>query len=345
MLHAGLDLARSSLMVTLLDESGERVDYFSVCPDGAGLGGLVDRVGGSVSVRGVVESMNGARFVYDFLTDAGWMMVMADALQVKRIAPLAAKTDRIDSGVLAELSRLDLVPGVWIPSMEVRQARERARFRILLVHERTALKNRIHSTLIAHGRPCPVSDLFGRQGRRLLAGLGLESPWSETVATCLELIDDYDAKIGNAETELRRLGVSHPSVPLLKTIPGVGDILGYTIAAEIGDITRFASAKHLVGYTGLCPRVYQSGTKDRRGPLARNGPKYLRWALIEAAVHSARYQPYSTRYQKTRKRFGPNRGTQIARVEVARHLAEAIWWMLTRGEEFNPRGPAHTLAA
>jgi transposase len=81
----------------------------------------------------------------------------------------------------------------------------------------------------------------------------------------------------------------HRYVPLLMTTPGVGWVLGYTIAAEIGDITRFASPTKLAGYTGLCPRVYQSGGKDHRGPLAKNGPKYLRWALIEAAVHAARH--------------------------------------------------------
>ena len=71
------------------------------------------------------------------------------------------------------------------------------------------------------------------------------------------------------------------------TAPGIGWVLGYTIAAEIGDISRFASPAKLAGYTGLCPRVYQSGGKDHRGPLAKNGPKYLRWALIEAAIHAA----------------------------------------------------------
>jgi transposase len=56
------------------------------------------------------------------------------------------------------------------------------------------------------------------------------------------------------------------------TAPGIAWVLGYTIAAEVGDITRFPSPKKLCGYTGLCPRVYQSGSRDQRGPLANNGP-------------------------------------------------------------------------
>ena len=89
------------------------------------------------------------------------------------------------------------------------------------------------------------------------------------------------------QRELARLGADHPYIPLLLTVPGVGPLLAYTIASEIGDIARFASPKKLTGFSGLCPIVRQSGSTDRRGPLAKNGPKYLRWALIEAATHAA----------------------------------------------------------
>ena len=82
-------------------------------------------------------------------------------------------------------------------------------------------------------------------------------------------------QVTNRERALRQTGADHHYVPLLMTTPGVGWVLGYTIAAEIGDIERFPSPTKLAGYTGLCPRVYQSGGKDHRGPLAKNGPKYL----------------------------------------------------------------------
>jgi len=120
------------------------------------------------------------------------------------------------------------------------------------------------------------------------------------------------------------------------TAPGIGWVLGYTIAAEIGDITRFSLPKKLVAYTGLCPRVYQSGAKDHRGSLTKNGPKYLRWALIEAATHAARHPAYRDHYERTAKRLGRQRGKKVARVEVARKLAEAIFYMLKKGEPFAP---------
>jgi len=122
--------------------------------------------------------MNGARFVHDQLELLGWDVVIADALKVKGLAPLAAKTDRIDAWVLAELGRRDLVPAIWLPDPANRAERERARFRLHLVRHRTALKNRIHATLIAFGHPVPVSDLFGAKGRGLLAGRAIPEPWA-----------------------------------------------------------------------------------------------------------------------------------------------------------------------
>jgi len=134
-------------------------------------------------------------------------------------------------------------------------------------------------------------------------------------------------------------------VPLLMSVPGIAWVLGYTIASEIGDIQRFASPKKLCGYSGLCPRVYQSGAKDRRGQLTHAGPKYLRWALMEAAVHACRHPVYGERYERNKRRLGKQRGAKVAQVDLARRLAHAIWHMLSRKEKFAPRGAAFRLAA
>jgi len=201
-----------------------------------------------------------------------WEVEIADALKVKGLAPLACKTDRIHAWVLAELARRDLVPAIWLPDPEVRAERERARWRLHLVRHRSSLKQRVHAVLLAHGKPCPVSDLFGVPGRNLLARLALPEPWAGHLQASLRLIDELDREIDDCEAELRRLGADHRYVPLLLSVPGIGWVLAYTIAAEIGDINRFASPLKLSGYTGLCPRVYQSGESDRRGPLAKQGP-------------------------------------------------------------------------
>ena len=218
------------------------------------MGHLVEHLARSGhQVRAVIESMNGARFVHDTLEFAGWEVAIADAVKVKGLAPLACKTDRIDAWVLAELSRRDLVPEIWLPSAGVRAERERARWRLHLVRHRVALKNRVHSTLIAFGKPCPVADLFGVGGRQLLARLELPEPWAGNLAAALTLIDDLDTQIDACEADLRRLGADHPYVPLLMSAPGIGWVLAYTIASEIGDIARFPCPNKRVATPGCAP--------------------------------------------------------------------------------------------
>ena len=117
---------------------------------------------------------------------------------------------------------------------------------------------------------------------------------------------------------------------MLLTAPGIGWVLAFTIAAEIGDINRFATPKKLCGYTGLCPRVHQSGDKDRRGPLTKQGPKYLRWAMLEATMHALQHPVYRQRYQRNKRRLGKQRGAKVAQIDIARKLTEALWHMLTR---------------
>ena len=101
-------------------------------------------------------------------------------------------------------------------------------------------------------------------------------------------------------------------------MPGIGWVLAFTIAAEIGEIERFPSPKKLSGYTGLCPRVNQSGEKDRRGPLTKHGPNYLRWAMLEATMHALRHPAYAERYQRNKSRLGSQRGAKVAQIDIAR---------------------------
>src|SRR3954470_17889697 len=195
MLHAGLDLSRKKLDVCLLSDDGEHLDQLAVPPDIDSLRTLARRI---EEVHGepicaVIESMTGARIVHDTLEQEGWDVEIADAQKVKGLAPLACKTDKIDSKVLAVLSQGDLVPAIWLPDPRVREERELARFRLHLVKHKSALKNRIHSTLINFGRPCPVTDLFGAEGRRLLARLEVPEPLRGNITATLVLIGDLEA--------------------------------------------------------------------------------------------------------------------------------------------------------
>ena len=165
-------------------------------------------------VTAAIESMTGARFVHDTLERYGWDVAIADAVKAKGLAPLAAKTDKIDARVLAELARRDLVPEIWLPTPGVRAERERARFRLHLIRHRTALKNRIHATLMTFGHPVPVTDLFGVGGRALLERLAIPEPWATTLTTSLRMVNELNLRIDTCGQELRTLGADHPSIPL-----------------------------------------------------------------------------------------------------------------------------------
>ena len=272
MLHVGLDLSRRRLDVCVFSDEGELVEEFAAPPDVEGLRYPVDKVARhGQPVCAVIESMTGARFVHDTLEQLGWDVLIADAQRVKGLAPLACKTDRVDSRVLAVLSHRNLVPAIWLPDPRVRREREQARFRLHLVKHKSMLKHRIHATLMTFGHPCPLSDLFGPEGRKLLDELELPQPWRETLDASLYLVDYLESEIDAIERELRSSGAEHRYVPLLLTVPGIGWVLAFTIASEIGDITRFPSARKLVGYTGLCPESASPATQTAAGPCPNRG--------------------------------------------------------------------------
>src|SRR5215207_5342594 len=121
MLHAGLDLSRKRLDFHLLEEAGGTVDVGAAPPDADGLRGLAARVSRHQQpLQAAIESMTGARFVHDQLELHGWEVEIADAAKAKGLAPLACKTEKIEAWVLAELSRRELVPAIWMPDPQVR---------------------------------------------------------------------------------------------------------------------------------------------------------------------------------------------------------------------------------
>ena len=300
MLHVGLDLSRKRIDVCLISDQGELIDRFTATPDRDGLYGLARRVAVyGEPVRGVVESMNGARFVHDELVAHGWEVLVADAQKVKGLAPLACKTDKIDARVLAELSFRDLVPAIWLPTPELRREREISRWRLHLVKHRSTLKNRVHSTLITFGHQRHMSDLFGVAGRRLLKELEMPEPWRSHVDASLVLIDDLEARIAADRERAPSLGRRSPLHPDPDERPWVR--VDHLVHRRVRD--RRHQPVLLAGQADRLhrpvPARQQSGQMDQRGPLSKHGPKYLRWGLMEAAIAASSHPLYRERYQRT----------------------------------------------
>jgi transposase len=313
---------------------GEIAGEGRVSADAYGLAQLVCDVG--LEVRACVEMMSGAVWVRDQLAACGWQVQIADARRAKALAPLTSKTDRVDARVLAELARRDLVPAVWVPPLAERELRERLRRRMHLVRLRTSCKARIFGVLSQWGVRVKLTRLRHTDGLDLLDNRGVPAVWRRSVAEAIGVIDQLDERIDQLDRELAPLFAADPRAQLLATIPGVGRLLALTLAAEIGDVSRFASPRKLVGYSGLSPRVRQSGQSDRTGKLTKAGPRTLRWAAVEAAQSAWRpSNPWHRLYTDVADRHGSGQ----AKAAVARKILIAAWHILARGEPFKPSRP------
>ena len=251
---------------------------------------------------------------------------------------MAAKTDKLDARVLAELARRDLVPQVHVPTFADRELKERLGRRMHMVRLRTAAMNRAHGVLSQFGVKLAFKRLREPDAEELLVERGVPEVWRRSIAEAVTVVTMLDLRLIPLEKELQPLARTDPRVQLLVTIPGVGDLLGLTIASEVGDISRFPSARKLVGYSGLTPRVYQSGEKARTGKLSKSGSTMLRWAAIEAAQQAWRPKnPWNQLYLDVKQRCG-GKGNP-AKTAVARKVLIAAWHVLALQQPFNPSRP------
>ncbi len=314
--YVGIDWATRRAAWCALDGRGEIVGEGALPADLDGLLRLVAAAGREVTAT--LEMMSGAAWVAETLQAAGWRVQVADSRKARALAPLAAKTDRIDARALAELARRDLVPAVWVPPFADRALLEQLLRRAHLVRLRTSAKNRIFGILSQWGVRVPLRRLRKADGLALLERRGIPEVWRESVREALQAIDYLDERVAELDKRLRPLAHADERARLLQTIPGIGPVLALTIASVIGEISRFPSAKKLVGYSGLVPRVQQSGESSRTGRLSKAGSPLLRWAAVEAAQQAWRPQnPWHRLYVDVRSRQGN-------------------WHVLARNQPFKP---------
>jgi len=223
---------------------------------------------------------------------------------------------------------------------------------MVLVRQRTQLKNRIHATLAKYAlHDLEVSDFFGVRGRGLLRQRLTLLPPHTAYATqqLLEQVEALDGRVREFEKRIQVTFNPTPMIQQLLTLPGVGLTLAVVIALEVGDVTRFATAERLASYAGTTPRVHASGGKTRFGPSRPDVNRYLKWACVEAAnaVCLTRGRTAPRHVSRLYERVARRKGHAKAIGAVARHLAEATYWMLSKGEAyrepkafrpFRPRG-------
>jgi transposase len=191
------------------------------------------------------------------------------------------------------------------------------------------IKNRIHTLLDRYHVPTPaVSDIFGKRGRDYLAKVELPAAAQELLRQDLALLEPLLHEVRATEQWLRDSVRGDHRVELLRTIPGLGDLLATVVALEIDRIERFASAAKLAAYAGLVPTTYSSGRQTFHGKLMAQTNKWSRWALVEAAWVAVRLDPYFRAHFANRRAHKP---AQIAIIATARRLLEVVWHVLKRG--------------
>jgi transposase len=290
----------------------------------------------------VLEASRTWGVMYDLLEaiDGVESVHLAHSQKVRAIAEAKIKTDKIDSGILAQLLRADLIPAAYIPGKQTRCYKEMIRQRVFLVRMRTRLKNRIHVLLDRLHIALPsVSDMFGKRGTAYLRKLNLTGVDGEILREDLDLLEVFNCLIKEAEKEIAKLMEEDPRVKLLRTVPGLGPILAAVVALEIDRIERFNLPPKLASYAGLVPSTYASGGKIFHGKLIPMTNKWLRWALVEAAWGSLRTSPYCRTYFERHK---TQKGPHTAAIALARRLIEIIWHVLTENRPYEER-PARSL--
>lgn len=286
MYYTGIDLHRKTSFVTTVDAGGKIVkkvnlrndevlilDYFLNLDD---------------DTRVVIESTANWHWLYDLLSEHSIPVVVSNPVKTKAIASARIKNDKLDSHMLAQLLRADFLATVHVSSQQTRQLKELLRHRHKLVRDTVRMKNRIHNIMAKNNLTVPCSDLFGKRGLDYLLAAHLPQYQRSQVDTYLLLYQKLKEQTDALTQQVKQCAKAHPMAQLLMTIPGVGPITAMFMVAEIEDVSRFKSYRHLSSYAGLVPRLDASADKQRMGRITKQGSPYLRTALVEAAQAATR---------------------------------------------------------
>jgi transposase len=323
MVYVGVDLHRKRSHVVALDPTGEVV--------------LSRRIGNAPTkflrifgelepepIEVVFEATYGWSWFADLLADAGIAAHMAHPLATKAIAAARVKNDAVDAKTLAHLLRTNLLAEAWIAPPEAREARRLVRTRAGLVRMRSRVQSQLHALLADLGVIPELTTLFGPAGRRWLADLRMPASARGRLDAGLRLIDAITVEVGRADTDLRATFAGDCRTRRLLPIPGIGLVTAATVVAEVWDIQRFPSPERLCSWAGLTPGERTSDTQTRRGHITKQGSRWLRWMLVEAATSAVR-DPQLGRFAG---QIAQRRGPRIARVALARRLLTLCYYAL-----------------
>jgi transposase len=266
--------------------------------------------------------------LYDELSPLVHSMILVHPPHVSLIARAQVKTDKKSAFTLARLHAVGLLPSVWVPPQAVRDHRALVSQRSKMVRLSTQAKNRLHAVLHRHHLPLPEDGgLFDPLNRDWWLSLDLSPIEQIRIHSDLDTLAFAQAQIARLEEAILLVAIHDERVLFLIQLPGVGLIIAVTLLAAIGDESRFPSAKHMVGYSGLGCRVHDSGLTHRTGRITKAGRRDIRGCMVEAAHTACRTHPH---WKTELARLEPRLGYNKAIVVVARKLLVAVWHILNQ---------------
>ena len=323
----GLDVHKRYSYV-VVNETGEIVEEKRIENTKESLQKFASKYKGA---KAVIEATSNYRFIYDVLEN--YMEVkLAHPYKTRAIAEARIKNDRLDAKMLAHL-----LSKPYSRKLRTTQRSERIKrsykLRKALIEDRNRLKNRVHAILAKNGI-IDYPNPFTKKGREHLENLDLPEIDRELLNANLSIIDKINEEIKKIDRIIQEKAKQDNDAILLTTIPGISYYSALLIKSEIGDVNRFPNKFKLVSYAGLCPSIKQSGNKEIKGHITKQGSRMLRWILIQCANIAIRHDEYLRSFYLRIKR---RRGHNIAIVATARKMLVCIYYMLKRREVYNPK--------
>ena len=325
--YIGVDLHKVFFQACGMTATGERLweGRFARTPDG--IAQWRARLSAASTVA--VEACGPTWAFVDAIAETGAQVCVVDPRKTKLKAGFAAKTDRLDARRLADAVRRDSVVSIYVPPPAIRALREVCRGRHQIVRLRTRVAQVIRALLLRTGAGEPPGRrLYAAAAMAWLAEVQLPPDAGRALRCWTRLYEEVHREACAADTEVATRASADPIAVALDAMVGVGPILALTLRAEIGDITRFSRGAQLASYAGLVPRVERSAEHVFHGRITREGSPWLRWALVEAAMHAMKRPDAIGRRAR---RLLVRKGVFKARVALARMLCDDVVARWPRG--------------
>ena len=234
------------------------------------------------------------------------------------------KTDKRDASHILKLLLEGRFPRLWTPSAEQRDLRQLPIHRHKLVEIRSRVKNGLQHLALNRGLQKQRS-LWSVRGRACLQELPLTGWSARRRADLLVLLSSLDSQVAELDVAVEQAAAEHEQARLLMTQPGVGPITALAFVLTLGEVSRFASSGQVASYVGLIPREHSSGGKQRLGAISKQGNRFLRQLLVEAAQTTCRLDEGFRKQYAARCHHKPK---GVAKVAAARKLTVRLYWML-----------------